>query len=321
MSKVLITGSSGFVGKNLVKYLELDDFFDVTTVNRKPQIEDDKNISFSNFYLDDSLFFHNYIHLAGKAHDIKNTSNSEEYFEINFELSKKVFQKFLQDSEAETFIYISSIKAVRDCAETVLTENLEPDPQTAYGLSKLKSEQYIFSNCPVGKKVIILRPCMIHGPENKGNLNLLYKFISKGIPYPLGAYSNIRSFLSIENLCFILSQIIKKPIESGVYHISDDHPISTKDLIEIMGDSIGKKSKIIHIPKPIISGIAKVGDHLRLPLNSDRLRKLTENYIVSNSKLMRTLLVELPVSSQEGLFQTFKSFQKLCIIFLPYALF
>ncbi|MBT0810636.1 NAD-dependent epimerase/dehydratase family protein [Litoribacter ruber] len=321
MASVLITGSSGFVGKNLVKYFQLDKGFDITEVNRSPAFPNPNYFTFSEFFSDNNHQFNHYIHLAGKAHDVHNASSPEEYFEVNLKLTKKVFDKFLQDSQAETFIYISSVKAVRDSIETALTEEIEPNPLSAYGLSKLKAEQYILENCPSDRKAIILRPCMIHGPENKGNLNLLYSFISRGIPYPLGAFSNFRSFLSIENLCFIIMQVIAKPIATGIYHISDDIPLSTRDLIEIMGDSTGKRARILHVPKPIIRGIAKVGDYLRLPINSERLKKLTENYVVSNSKLTRSLLVELPVSSKQGLFQTFKSFQKLCIIFLPYALF
>ena len=82
----------------------------------------------------------------------------------------------------------------------ILTEDTIPNPKTHYGISKLQAENYILDQkLPEGKRVYILRPCMIHGPGNKGNLNLLYTLVKKGFPWPLGAFENQRSFLSIDN--------------------------------------------------------------------------------------------------------------------------
>ncbi|MGD4786433.1 NAD-dependent epimerase/dehydratase family protein, partial [Xanthomonas citri pv. citri] len=117
------------------------------------------------------------IHLAGKAHDTKNTSEESDYYQINTELTKVLFDKFLQ-SDIKDFIFFSSVKAAADTVEGVLTEEVEPNPKTPYGDSKIKAEQYLLSQeLPSGKRVIIIRPCMIHGKGNKGNLNLLYKVV------------------------------------------------------------------------------------------------------------------------------------------------
>jgi len=308
MKKTLITGSTGFVGINLKKYLQINTDYELIFVDRKINSAVKNSYAYSDFF-GSNISSNYYIHLAGKAHDLKKTSNDDEYFEINYELTQKVFGKFLMDQEAETFIYISSVKAVKDTVSGVLTEDVEPDPRTAYGKSKMKAEKYLIENTPKDKNVYILRPCMIHGPHNKGNLNLLFGLISKGIPYPLGSFHNQRSFLSIENLCFLIDQLLKRSIESGIYNVSDDKPLSTNELITIMGESTGKKPKILNIPKSFIKGAARLGDTLRLPLNSERLDKLTEDYVVSNKKLLNTLATELPLSSKEGLRQTFNSFK------------
>ncbi len=71
---------------------------------------------------------------------------------------------------------------------------------------------------------------MIHGSGNKGNLNLLYKIVQKGLPWPLGAFENKRSFTSIDNLTFIINQLIEKDIEPGIYQVADDEPLSTNEL-------------------------------------------------------------------------------------------
>jgi len=75
---------------------------------------------------------------------------------------------------------------------------------------------------------------MIHGPGNKGNLNLLYKLVQKGLPWPLGAFENKRSFTSIDNLTHIITQIIEKEIDPGIYQIADDEALSTNELIQLI---------------------------------------------------------------------------------------
>ena len=84
------------------------------------------------------------------------------------------------------------------------------------------------------KQVYIMRPCMIHGPGNKGNLNLLYGVVSKGIPWPLGAFEIRRSFTSIGNLQEVIKGLLTKDAPSGIYHMGDDEALSTNELIEVI---------------------------------------------------------------------------------------
>jgi nucleoside-diphosphate-sugar epimerase len=152
---------------------------------------------------------------------------------------------------------------------------------------------------------------MIHGPGNKGNLNLLYKLASKGIPSPLGAFENKRSFCSIDNLMFIVKELIERDdIPSGVYNLADDEALSTNDVISILAESQNKKPKIWNVPKDLIKSLAKLGDVFRLPLTTERLKKLTESYVVSNQKIKTVIGKPLPVSAKNGLLKTFNSFHK-----------
>lgn len=251
------------------------------------------------------------IHLAGKAHDLKKTSNPEEYYEVNYELTKKLYDAFLK-SGAKKFIFISSVKATADSVDGVLTEEHQPNPQTDYGKSKLMAEQYIQQQAlPEEKSYYILRPCMIHGPGNKGNLNLLYQFVQKGLPYPLAGFENQRSFLSVENLCFVIKCLLESDVATGVYHIADDKPLSTHEVVEVLAQSSHKKAKLWKIPPGLIEAIANIGDVLKLPLNTERLHKLTESYVVSNAKIKQALgLDKLPVSVGDGLRFTAASFTK-----------
>ena len=297
--KIIITGTSGFVGQNLSKYLTFENF-EVQSLSLRN--EDWKSTFDTNANA--------IIHLAGKAHDTKNTSHSSEYFTVNTELTKQLFDAFLT-SEIQDFIYFSSVKAVADTVENILYEDEIPQPKTPYGKSKLKAEEYILSHqIPKNKRVFIIRPCMIHGEGNKGNLNLLYNVVKKGIPYPLAAFDNERSFLSINNLNFLIFNTLKNEnIKSGIYNFADDDFVSTNQLVLIISKVINKKSKLLRVPKSIIKNIAKLGDVLKLPLNSEKLTKLTENYKVSNQKIKQALQLEkLPFTAEEGLEKTIKSF-------------
>ena len=292
MKSVFLTGSSGFVGSSILKYFKKDS---IQVSSRG------KESFFGNANL--------VIHLAGKAHDLKKTSNPDEYYQVNTELTKNVFDAFLA-SEAKVFITLSSVKAVTDEVQGVLSEEHTPNPITHYGKSKLLAEQYILSKeIPEGKRVYILRPCMIHGPGNKGNLNVLYKLVSKGIPWPLGAFQNQRSFCSIENMLFIIKELIQREdIPSGVYNVADDDALSTNDVITVLAASQNRQPKIWKISKRLIQFVANMGNVLMLPLNEERLQKLTESYVVSNEKIKKAIGKPLPVKAQEGLLRTFKSF-------------
>ena len=260
------------------------------------------------------------IHLAGKAHDTKNRSAAQVYFDINTGLTRKAFDFFLE-SKAKKFIFFSSVKAAADSVVgEMLTEDVIPAPVGPYGESKIAAEKYILSKLKVengewkadlynGKQVYILRPCMIHGPGNKGNLNLLYNVVRKGIPWPLGAFENRRSFTSVDNLCYVLEGLLTKEVASGIYHIGDDEALSTNELIALMCEAMGRKPHIWKLNRRMMEGCAALGTLLHLPLNTERLRKLTENYVVSNEKIKSALGIErMPVRAADGIMKTIKSF-------------
>ncbi|WP_313348923.1 NAD-dependent epimerase/dehydratase family protein [Empedobacter sp.] len=298
--KVIITGASGFVGQNLSSYLK----------NNHHSIE---SLSLRGNWLSkldknaDAI-----IHLAGKAHDLENVSDESEYFKINRDLTIELFNDFLK-SDIKDFFFFSSVKAVADTADNIMKEDIIPNPLTPYGKSKFEAEQYLLvQKLPKGKRLFIIRPCMIHGLGNKGNLNLLYKVVEKGIPWPLSKFDNSRSFLSIDNLSYLVQEmLINKDVQSGIYNFSDDQYLSTNELIIAMNKALERKAKFLPIPKGLIQAVAKCGDIIRLPLNSERIKKLTENYVVSNKKIKTALNIkQLPLSAEEGIIKTIKSFKQ-----------
>jgi len=331
INNILITGINGFVGTNIYKYLYLD--FQLLGLDI---IKNDQISSYKFYYWDELQQVpeaDTIIHLAGKAHDTKNTSSEQEYFKINVDLTQTIFQHFLKSS-ATKFIFFSSVKAVADSVTgEKMTEDDPPNPQTPYGKSKLAAEKCILNGlkswkeeqdrmegqlhdndkrkAQIDKKVYIFRPCMIHGPGNKGNLNLLFKLQEKGLPWPLGAFENKRSFCSIDNILFVIKQVINKDIEPGIYQIADDEALSTNEIINLIALSMNKKSRILSIPVISIKAIARIGDLFHLPLNSERLKKLSESYVVSNDKIKHALSInKMPVTAIDGMQKTLESFRK-----------
>lgn len=309
---ILITGVNGFVGSNITEKLKNSHNLYGIDINQSSKDGIKQIYTWNEF--DKVPKVNAVVHLAGKAHDTDNKSETQSYFDVNTGLTVTAFEWFLK-SEAETFIFFSSVKAAADVVHgDELREDVVPMPKGPYGESKLKAEEYILSRKEeyesMSKRVYIVRPAMIHGPGNKGSLNLLYAVVKRGIPWPLGKYINRRSFCSIDNISSVVELlIIKDSVESGVYHVCDDEAISTNELIEEMCSVMGKKAIILYIPKVIINGIALVGSALKLPLNRFRLNKLTENYVVSNSKIKMALGIDkMPVSSSEGIEKTIKSF-------------
>lgn len=308
--KILITGIHGFVGSNLVEALKKE--HTIYGLDIIAPTKDGVRYTFSWNTLDkeneipevDAI-----IHLAGKAHDTKNQTVSDVYFKVNTGLTQMIYDYFLK-SKAKRFIFFSTAKAAADKVDGILTEDVVPSPVGPYGESKIAAEKYIQEHLVADKQVYILRPCMIHGPGNKGNLNLLYGVVKKGIPWPLGAFENRRTFTSIDNLCFVINGLLTKDVPTGIYNMGDDEALSTNELIEEICKSLGKKAHIWKLPKGLMTGVAKLGGALHLPLDSERLRKLTENYISSNAKIKKALGVEkMPVDAREGLQRTLESFK------------
>ncbi|MDD4209504.1 MAG: NAD-dependent epimerase/dehydratase family protein [Bacteroidales bacterium] len=315
--KILITGVHGFIGSHVVECLSKHHLLyglDIVFHRKKGLL---KTCTWGDLENEEIPPVDAILHLAGKAHDTKKKTEEKTYFEINTGLTKKIVDYFSKHKEIKKFIFFSSVKAAAESVKgEVLLENVMPAPIGPYGESKRDAENYILSLMEkdemlfVDREVIILRPCMIHGPGNKGNLNLLYQVVNKGLPWPLGAFENKRSFTSMQNLIFVMEKLFEENIPSGIYNMADDEAVSTNAIIQLIAQTSGKNNRIWYIPQKLLIFTAKVGDVIRLPLTTERLLKLTENYVVSNEKIKKTLKIQsMPLSAEEGLKITINSFK------------
>ncbi len=293
---IAVLGSSGFIGQNLLKALPKAQGLSIRNSNWKNELKSVDVI----------------INLVGKAHDHNGKNTEKDYYDVNFELSKEVFENFIK-SDAKILIHVSSIAALEEF-ESIrpLIETDKCHPESWYGKSKRAAEKWMLEqNLPIDKKLFIIRPPMVHGPGDKGNLTLLFKLISKGIPYPLGSFNNKRSFIGIDNFNFFIIKMIEKPqlLATGIYHIADKEVLSTKEIIEIIKNETGKNTITLFIPQNLIKLVARLGDFANFPLNTKRLKKMTNNLELSCNKICEVLHIEkLPFTAKDGLIKTIKSF-------------
>ncbi len=316
MKPILITGAFGFVGTNLSTYLRARGYdlwaLDVAVAAGRASAAPHaygRVFTWEDFNTLPTAGVAAVVHLAGKAHDTRHAGDPHAYFTINAGLTGALVARLTSEPATRTipFVLFSSVKAVADSVDGVLTEAAAPDPRTPYGQSKLEAER-IVGGAPLAGT--ILRPCMIHGPGNKGNLNLLCKVAGRGLPWPLGAFDNRRSFAAIGNVCAAVERVLAGAVPPGTYQVADDDPLSTNELIAWIAESAGRRARVWRVPPRWVRGAARVGDALHLPLTSERLRKLTESYVVSNAKLKRVLGWErMPVAARDGMRLTLESFR------------
>lgn len=314
--KILITGVTGFVGTNFLNYYQERKNIELIGMVKRPE----QKTLFKNSKLKEILTIDEVItdfcydvviHLAGKAHDVKKVADETDYYLSNEKLTKDLYDAYLKYDQPGSFIFISSVSVFSIGSQKPYTENNFPNPKTPYGISKYNAENHIQQQVSVeGKYFYILRPSIIYGPNSKGNLDLLFKMVNKGIPYPLGAFENRKSFLSVENLSFIMEQLIFRRIPSGIYHVADDEVLSTLEVVNLIYNSAGKRPRILKIPRRFVRLMASLGDRVRILINTERFEKLTQNFIVSNRKIKEVLGVKLPVNTYDGLRKTFKEFME-----------
>ncbi len=276
MNKILVTGSSGYLGSSFInqdknKYL----FKKFSLINQK--LED---ISFDNI---DVL-----LHCAAIVHQ-KIEYSYEKYNEINVVYPVKL-AKLAKLNGVKQFIFISTIAVYGEDKEK-LDENTTCNPITYYGKSKLEAEKQLLELNDNRFIVSIIRPPMVYGKNAPGNIDSLVKLVKKMPILPLGEIENKRSFISIENLCYIINEIITQQ-KSGVFLASDDKPISTSTLIELISKNLNKKMYLVKIP---------FFETLLKALKPSFHKRLYGSLEVNNSITKEKLKLTNPYSVEEGI--------------------
>jgi len=230
--KILVTGGSGYLGSSFINQYKNKFAFKSFSL----LTQEIKNINFDNIDI--------ILHCAALVHQ-KIEHPYEKYHEINVNYTV-ILAKLAKENGVKHFIFISTIAVYGEDKEK-LDENTPYEPITPYGKSKLEAEKELLKLNDNNFTVSIIRPPMIYGKNAPGNIDSLIKLVKKLPILPLGKIENKRSFISIQNLCYIIDEIINQK-QNGVFLASDDEPLSTSKLIELIAKNLNKKIYLIKIP-------------------------------------------------------------------------
>ena len=279
---ILITGSSGFLGSYLYKNITNENLI---SYNRsEPESTNWKNIS-------------GVIHCAGLAHVSHNPVFEKKFKESNIDLTIDLFEQFM-NSNARFFIFFSTSKIYDNSFKDYVTESDVGNNLSIYAKSKLTAEEEI-SKYQNSKKIIILRPAVIIGPNPKGNIATLHKIIERKMPLILPQKSVKKNFTDIRNITFLIDLIIKNPnlLESGIYNIVDDKSLDIEEVLRSLAKEKKRPLRILLIPNNIFKYFLRLLQTIRPAFGIKLQSLLFQNLRISNDKIRS--ITNLPYNSFE----------------------
>ncbi len=281
---ILVTGANGYVGSSFIKrFSEKYEFRTFSLQKNK--------IEMSIFDKVDTI-----IHCAALVHQkIKHSDNK--YYEINVNYPLSLAKK-AKENGVKQFVFISTIAVYGD-DKKVLTENTTCTPINSYGKSKLEAERKLLNLNDENFKVSIIRPPMIYGKDAPGNIDSLVKLILKIRLLPFASIENKRSFISIQNLCNMINEVLIQK-KSGIFLASDNESISTSQLIKLIGNSLDKNIYLIKIPLfEFFLKLVKPNLHKRLYENLEIDNTLTKERLNFKNNLTIEEGISLMIKGEE----------------------
>ena len=312
---ILVTGATGFVGRALCATLDREGHIVITAGrSSNTQAHNVKHFKVSGINADTDWSYalekvNVIIHLAGRVHVIHDTAVDPliEYRRVNvagtLQLARKAAQLGVQ-----RFIFISSIKVNGESTlpDQAFTTEDPPHPQDAYGISKLEAEQGLLLIAQeTGMEVVIIRPPLVYGPRVKANFESMMRSVKSGIPLPLGAIHNRRSFVYVGNLISLIVCCIRHPKAANqVFLVSDGDDLSTTSLLGACAAALGVRARLFPVPQAWITFFAG------LIGKSQVAKRLCGNLQVDITKARSLLDWSPPISVAEGLQATAQDFLK-----------
>jgi len=263
--KILVTGASGFVGSNLIEYLNDKECYGVVALIRSSRnLHSGLNVEYRYFDLDDQNISQMdlsdidvIVHCAGRAHVMKDLAKDPlaEFRAVNVESTLNLARQ-AAEAGVKRFIFLSTIKVLGE--NTVLgkpfTNDDKLEPQDPYSVSKAEAEiglREIGSNPSMD--IVIIRPPLVYGKGVKGNFSSLLKLVTLAIPLPLGAIENRRSLVSVENLVDLIVTCLDHPnAKNKSFLVSDDRDFSTPELLSMIAKSGGHNPWIFRCPQILL---------------------------------------------------------------------
>lgn len=278
MKKILITGKNSYIGTHIKNWLEKEqNKYEVTELD----------VRNDDWQKEDFTKYDIIIHVAGIAHVSTNKKLEGLYYKVNRDLAIQVANKAKKEN-VKQFIFMSSMIIYGDDelfgTNKKIDKNTKPQPKNFYGNSKLQAEEGIKKLEDADFKVVIIRTPMVYGPNCKGNFVKLKKIAKISPIFP--DIQNERSMIYIDNLCEFIKQAIDKE-KSGTFYPQNKEYISTKQIIEVMAETMNKKMHFVKLFNPILKLLAKKMNLINKVFGTKVYEKeLSENfeYIVVDNK-------------------------------------
>jgi len=316
--KILITGSSGFVGRSLCKRLVSDGCYVRGTVRslasstRLPRAVDVVRIGSIDSAMDWSKMLvgvDTVVHLAARVHVVKETVANPlyEFRKVNVAGTEQLAW-MAGKAGIRRFVFLSTIGVNGNTThDRPFTEEDKPHPYNPYTLSKFEAEQALLRIASeTGMEVVIIRPPLVYGPGNPGNFLQLLHVIAKGWPLPFASIKNIRSFLFIGNLVDAIITCANHPKAAGqTYLVSDREEVATPELLRRLAAAFDRPARLFPFPHPLVRFAGKLFG------KSDAVERLVGSLAIDSSKIQRELGWKPPYTMEQGLKETaewFKSY-------------
>ena len=285
MEKLLFTGGTGFLGKNVRPIL--DKMYDVVTCGITPD-----DIIKSNLAKEIPNLGQHYdivLHACGKAHVVPRTeAEKQAFYDVNYTGTVHLCEALERVGVPRALVFISTV-AVYGCdSGEMITENHPLNGDTPYAKSKIMAEKYLTDWCAKNRVVLgILRPSLLAGKNAPGNLGAMVKGIQKGYYMHIAGGKVKKSILMAEDIARIIPKLIER---GGIYNVCDTYQPTFGEIAQSVAKQLGGKH-VINIPYWMAFCMAKVGDLMgsRAPINSLKLKKITESLTFDNAKARKEL--------------------------------
>ncbi|MEQ9623688.1 UDP-glucose 4-epimerase family protein [Coleofasciculus chthonoplastes] len=322
MKSALVTGSTGFIASHLIPLL-IQQGWKVRAAIRNPTNKLPSEVSTANLGNIDGFTqweptltdMDTVIHLAARTHILHdNTPNPEaEFLKPNVQGTANLVKQSIA-AGVKHFIFISSIGAMATLSDHPLTETSPCQPDTPYGRSKLQAEQALIKLASQSSMTwTILRPTLVYGSGNPGNMERLIKLINRGLPLPFGLVNNRRSLLYVGNLVDAIATCLTHPnAKNQTFLVSDGQDLSTPELIRKIAYHLERPCHLLPVPPSMLKLAGHLGDTIEqftkrpLPLNTSTIDRLLGSLVVDSSHIRNTLNWEPPYTIDEGLSKTLR---------------
>ncbi|HDR8964410.1 TPA: SDR family oxidoreductase [Burkholderia vietnamiensis] len=307
MSRLIVTGANGFVGRAVCRRA-LDAGHTVTALVRRPGgciagVREWVHGGADFDGLDEGwprdLAADCMVHLAARVHVMRDESPDPDVaFGATNVAGTMRLAKAAREHGVRRIVYASSIKAVGETdGGTPLSEAVSPDPQDAYGRSKLRAERELAQFGAVNElDVVVVRPPLVYGPAVRANFLRMMDAVARGLPLPLGSIPARRSIVYVENLADALMQCAIDPRAAGeCFHVADDDAPSVTDLLRLVGEALGKPAHLVPVPAAVLRVLGA------LTGRRAAIDRLTGSLQLDTGRITRVLGWHPPYTTRQGL--------------------